>query len=109
MWKGNDRQTFQVYNVPIDWTPNTSIVTRRGDLISVSDSGGGFRGYGSFDLDQSYVVVARHLAARERDELGIAASQERFGTNYCRDGSRTIQKAEINREFEHIGPGRKPQ
>jgi hypothetical protein len=53
-------------------------------------------------------MVARRLASRERAELGIAANQERFGTAYRRDGSRTIQETEINREFEHVGPGREP-
>lgn len=105
VWKGNDRLTFEFYNVPLDWTPLAVIRTPDGGAFG-GTSGGGSR---PFQLNQSYVVVARRLTSRERGELGIAANQERFGTSYCRDGSRTIQEAEINREFEHIGPGRKPQ
>ena len=106
VWKGNDRPTFEVYNVPLDWTPLTVIRTPGGVSVMGATSGRGSR---AFQLDQSYVVVARRLTSRERGELGIAANHERFGTSYCRDGSGTIQEAEINREFEHIGPGREPQ
>jgi hypothetical protein len=106
VWKGNERPTFEVYNVPLDWTPLTVIQTPGGGGVTGGTSGGGSR---PFQLNESYVVVARRLTSRERGELGIAANEERFGTSYCRDGSRTIQEAEINREFEHIGPGREPQ
>jgi hypothetical protein len=105
VWKGNGRPTFEVYNVPLDWTRRTVTRTPGGSVIG-GTSGGGSR---PFQLDESYIVVARRLTSRERVELGIAANQERFGTSACRDASRTIQEAEINREFEHIGPGREPQ
>ena len=93
VWKGSPQRAFEFYNVPLSWAPLD------GGAIAI---GGGSR---PFQLNQSYVVVARRLTSREREELRVAPTQERFGTSYCRDGSRTIQEAELNREFEHLGPG----
>jgi hypothetical protein len=107
VWKGPDRQTFEFYNLPGSWEPviaRSETSDGRG-TVSVSSGVGG--GLTPFDLGQSYVVVARRLTSRERNELGIVDSQERFGTSHCRDESKSVQSAE--KELKFIGPGRKPQ
>jgi hypothetical protein len=106
VWKGENRRTFPVYNVPLNWQPATVVRTPDGGVIVGSTSGGGTR---PFELDVTYVIVARRLMAGERRELGVGANEERYGTSYCRDGSRTVREAEINHEFEQIGSGRAPQ
>jgi hypothetical protein len=103
VWKGEPAQTFVVYNVPLDWTP----------LVPQRSPGGGFvlgrtlsSGYGPFQPDRAYVVVARQLSSHERQQLQIGDGVEAYGTAFCRDGSRIVEQAERNREFEMIGPGR---
>jgi hypothetical protein len=101
VWKGNVSEIFQVFNVPTDWTKTVVVLTPNGGSVS-----GGPRGYRPFQPNQSYVVVARRLTTIERSQLDISQYAESYGTAYCRDGSRTIEEAEINHEFQHIGQGR---
>jgi hypothetical protein len=103
VWKGEPAQTFVVYNVPLDWMT----------LVPQRSPGGGFvlgatlsSGYSPFQPDRAYVIVARRLSLHERQQLQIGDGIEAYGTAFCRDGSRLVEQAERNREFEMIGLGR---
>jgi hypothetical protein len=102
-WKGEPAPTFVVYNVPLDWT---TLVPQRLPGSGFALGATSTSGYSPFQPDREYVVVARGLSSPERQQLQIGERVEAYGTAFCRDGSRLVEQAELNREFEMIGPGR---
>jgi TonB family protein len=59
-----------------------------------------------FDRGQRYVVIAHHLNATERRDLGIEHREDTFGTDMCGDGSRPVSA--VGPDLGRLGPGRGP-
>lgn len=111
VWKGDVGPTFEVYNVPTNWTPRPPPrFVSQDNRVSVQIAGRlPGQSIMEFEADTSYVLSAGPMSEHERAELGFADSKERFSFAICSNLLKTVEQAERNGEFDSVGPGRTPQ